>query len=105
MKKNILLLVMIGFMCGCVSQQGRLSVVDIDFRKAAQIEAGAREAEAPYKNWSSTTQYPPSQNEAKAESRLSSWYAIVFDALTKMECRLILVQIEWADHRKILDNK
>ncbi|MFA5754287.1 MAG: hypothetical protein WC905_02970 [Patescibacteria group bacterium] len=105
MKKNILLLVMIGFMCGCVSQQGRLSVVDIDFRKAAQIDAGAREAEAPYKDWSSTTQYPSLQNETKAESRLSSWYAIVFDALTKLECRLTLVQIEWADHRKILDNK
>ena len=103
-KRITILMIITMLMCGCVAQQGRLAVVDLDFRKPAQLEAGAREAEAPYKDWAVIPQ-TEIQNEVKKESLPIAWWDMLFNLIAKLECRLTLVQLEWADHRKAVINK
>lgn len=83
---------------GCVSQQGRLAVLDLDFRKEKQLQAGAREAEAPYRDWTAAAQ--PEIEEVKAESLPLTWWETLMNMISKLECRVTLVRVEWADHRQ-----
>jgi hypothetical protein len=106
MNKKLAMMVIIGILlCGCVSQQGRLAIMDLDFRKPAQIEASVKEKEAPYKDW--TVISVPSaiiENEqVKTESLPIVWWEKLFELISKLECRLTLFQIEWADHKKFAD--
>ena len=90
---------------GCKSQQGYIAVLDFDFRKAAQIEAGAREAEAPYKNWSTTSvQQEVKKEEVKKESLPIIWWETILNAISKLECRVTLFQIRWGGEKQV-DNK
>lgn len=83
---------------GCVSQQGRLAVLDLDFRKEKQLQAGAREAEAPYRDWTAAAQ--PDIKEGKTESLPLTWWELLMNMISKLECRVTLVRVEWADHRQ-----
>ena len=87
---------------GCISQQGRLSIMDFDFRKPDQIMAGAREAEAPFKNWSAPAQLETGE-EVEIKTIPISWWANMLELLTKLECRVTLLSIEWANNDN--DNK
>lgn len=90
---------------GCKSQQGYIAVMDFDFRKAAQIEAGAREAEAPYKNWTATNTIPEVKTEeVKKESLPITWWETILNAISKLECRVTLFQIRWGGEKQV-DNK
>lgn len=83
---------------GCVSQQGRLAVLDLDFRKEKQLQAGAREAEAPYRDWTAAAQ--PEIKEGKTEALPLTWWELLMNMISKLECRVTLVRVEWADHRQ-----
>ena len=98
--KSYTILIMAVCMCGCASQQGRVAIADLDFRKPEQITAYAREAEAPYKDWTSHTAVEAStKDNVKAES-LPTWWDMFLDALTKLECRITIFQLEWTDHTR-----
>lgn len=105
--KNLSILILATFLLygsGCKSQQGYIAVIDLDFRKAAQIEAGAREAEAPYKNWSTPVQQEVKKEEVKKESLPITWWETILNAISKLECRITLFQIRWGGEKQI-DNK
>lgn len=96
--KILMFALMLGLASGCVSQQGRLAVLDLDFRKEKQLLAGAREAEAPYRDW--TAQEQPAIEEVKTEALPLTWWELLMNMISKLECRVTLVRIEWADHRQ-----
>lgn len=86
---------LVGLMlCAGCATQGRLGIVDIDFRKPAQIEAGAREAEAPYRDCDKDACVEP---EVAAQGLPLEWYTALFDMVTKLECRITLFKLEWKD--------
>lgn len=91
-------------LCGCVSQQGYLAVADFDFRKPAQIEAGVREVEAPYKNWINNTQAEIVEKEMRTESVPLAWWEFLFNMVSKLECRVTLFQIRWGGAKTINKN-
>jgi len=99
MKMTILILTLMTMLSGCISQQGRLSIMDFDFRKSDQIMAEAREAEAPFKNWSSPIQ-PENGEEVNIKAIPISWWANMLELLTKLECRVTLLSVEWTDNNK-----
>ncbi len=101
MKKLILMCLLCA---GCVSQQGYLAVADFDFRKPAQIEAGIREVEAPYKNWTAQTTQEIKEDEVKKESISLAWWEIILNAISKLECRVTLFQIRWGGSKNQADN-
>lgn len=81
-------------LCGCVAQQGELVIIDLDFRKAPQIEAGAREAEAPYRDWTAATQ-PEIKEAAKVETKALTWWELITNAMTKLEARVTAFRLRW----------
>jgi|AntAceMinimDraft_10_1070366.scaffolds.fasta_scaffold22235_5 hypothetical protein len=101
--KLIIGLVLILTVCGCWTikldsgeyKQGRLVVCDFDFRKDKQLQAGAREAEAPYRNWQ--TQIQPSIQEVTTEALPLSWWQQLMNMISRLECRVSLLRVEWAN--------
>ena len=80
---------------GCVSvKQGEIAVFDLDFRKADQIQAGAREAEAPYRDWTSQSQ-PKIEEQVQAQSLPLVWWQELFNMIGKLECRVCLFHYRW----------
>lgn len=102
MNKLILLApVLLMLNCGCISEQGRFAVCDFDFRKAPQIAAGARESEAPYRNWN--VQEPIKKEEGEKgeiKSMPTTWWESIVNAITKLECRVTLIRVEWKNDGK-----
>ncbi len=107
MKSLPILILATSLICGsgCKSQQGYIAVLDLDFRKPAQIEACAREAEAPYKNW--IMPYATQEikkEEIKKESLSVTWWETILNAISKLECRITLFQMRWGGEKQV-DNK
>ena len=88
---------MIISMCGCITQQGRLHILDFDFRKPNQILAYSREAEAPYKDWDKTQTEENEEYDVEAKAIPITWWTKILELVTKLECRFTLLRIEWKD--------
>ena len=79
---------------GCA--QGRIRILNLDFRKPDQISAGVAEAEAPFKDWSAADCQEPAQApQASTKALPLEWYTALFDMIAKLEARLCLFELEW----------
>ena len=97
MKFNHFMLILVLVCTGCATtDQGRVAVLDIDFRKPEQIQAGAREAETPYRNWN-TAAAVLAKDEPVKEKLTLSWWATLMDMITKLECRITLFRWEYTN--------
>ena len=83
--------------CGCATQ-GRIRLLNLDFRKPDQITAGKTEAEAPFKDWGACSTNAPAVAPAmaKTEALPLDWYTALFDMIAKIEARVCLFELEWA---------
>jgi hypothetical protein len=84
--------------CGCISEQGRFAICDFDFRKAPQIAANVREAEAPYRKWNHQIQDEKGVENIEMKTHQITWWETVLNAITKLECRVTLIRVEWQNH-------
>lgn len=74
---------------GCATK-GRMSVVDVDFRDASQIEAGRFEAAVPYAT--GTTNVP---TVVKTESIPPALWGPLMELLKVIKCRIRILSVEW----------
>lgn len=94
MKKSMLSAAACVMLCGCATQQGELVILDLDFRKAPQIEAGVREAEAPYRDWG-TVEQPDIKEPVRGEAKALVWWELVLNAVTELESRITAFRLRW----------
>lgn len=84
--------------CGCATQ-GRIRILNLDFRKPEQIKNGIEEAQAPFKDWSAcSTNAPAAPAATQTEALAANWYTALMDMIAKLEARLCLLEIEWTGY-------
>lgn len=94
--KKLMMLSLVGIaLIGSGCAQGRLRILNLDFRKPEQIQAGVAEAEAPFKDWSAADCQETPQPVLTAKAFPLEWYTALFDMIAKLEARLCLFELEW----------